>query len=341
MAATCYQIVRGKRIRVTRLDACGAPPAALAANGNVVSSGFITVAYAFDYEDGDEFIQKNANGDLCINDRSNDVFKRVMVTIDFCGVDPDLLSLVTGSSLVVDSVSGIDQGIDIDETTMGTSNFAFELWGGIDGQAPCPLTNETQSITEGGSGLTSFTLTYNGQTTASIAASSTVAQITTALQGLDDIDPGDISVTGPAGASNGPWLVTFIGRLAGTNVPQMTATPTGGTGTVTIATPVPGGVVTSGNYGYFLLPFLRNGTLRDFTVENGPTTFQVMAWTDGGGGWGSGPYNVVAEGAAGVPSAMKTPVAATTHMRIRPTTVPPPAAACGYQAQPATPTPAA
>jgi hypothetical protein len=100
------------------------------------------------------------------------------------------------------------------------------------------LSNEVQTVTEGGSGLTSFTLTYSGQTTVSIAAAATAATVQAALEGLSNIAVGDVTVTGSAG---GPYSVTFKGTLASTNVAAMTATPTGGTGTVTIATLTAGG----------------------------------------------------------------------------------------------------
>jgi hypothetical protein len=94
-------------------------------------------------------------------------------------------------------------------------------------------TNEVQTVTEGGSGLTSFTLTYAGQTTASIAAAATAATVQQALADLSNLDSDDVSVTGSAG---GPYTVTFKGNQSGENVAQMTSTPTGGTGTVTVAT---------------------------------------------------------------------------------------------------------
>lgn len=338
MASNPFSVVRGKRVRVTRLNGCGAFPVPTTTNSFVTSSGFISVQYSLDWEDGDEHIQKNANGDLCINDRSCDQFKRVMVTISFCEVDPDLFSLVTAATLEVDS-SGIDVGFRVSEKG-ACSNFALELWSGLDDGGDCPLTNEVQSLTEGGSGLTSFTLTWQGQTTTSITASATVAQVQAALESIDLIDPGDVVVTGPAGASNGPWLVTFIGRYAGQNVAQMTSTPTGGTGTLTVATVTGGGVSTGGEFGYFLLPFVKNGTLRDFTVENGPTTFEIQGWTEGAAGWGVGPYNVVASGAGGVPSSLDDPLTANDHLVVRTTLVPPPAAVAGYQTMPAAPTPA-
>lgn len=94
--------------------------------------------------------------------------------------------------------------------------------------------NEAQTVTEGGSGLTSFTLTYAGQTTASIPAAATALQVRTALEALSNIEAGGVTVTGAAG---GPYTVTFT---SGTDVAQMTATPTGGTGTVTVATATAG-----------------------------------------------------------------------------------------------------
>jgi hypothetical protein len=108
---------------------------------------------------------------------------------------------------------------------------------------PYSVTDEVQSVTEGGSGLTSFTLTYSGQTTASIAAAATAAQVQAALEALSNIGAGNVSVTGSAG---GPYTVTFQGTLADTNVAQMTSTPTGGTGTVTVATVTGGGTEGTG-----------------------------------------------------------------------------------------------
>lgn len=342
MATNCFSVVRGKRVRVTRVNGCGVYPVPTTTNSLVTSSGFISVQYALDYEDGDEHIQKNANGDLCINDRACDQFKRVMVTISLCEVDPDLFSLVTNNTLEVDS-AGNDVGFRVGES-VACSDFALELWAGTDGGDGCGLTNEVQSLTEGGAGLTSFTLTvtvpgYSAATTGSIAASSTAAQVQTALEGVDGIDPGDVAVTGPAGASNGPWNVTFQGRYAGLNIIQMTSTPTGGTGTLTVATVTGGGVSQGAEFGYFLLPHVKNGTVRDFTVENGPTTFEIQGWT-ARNSWLSGPYNVVASGAGGVPSALDDPLVATDHLISRTTLIPPPAAVCGYQTMPAAPTPA-
>jgi len=100
------------------------------------------------------------------------------------------------------------------------------------------VSDEIQTLTEGGSGLTSFTVTFGGQTTASIAAAATAAQVQAALEALSTIGAGNILVTGNAG---GPYTLRFIGTLGNTNQAQVTTTPTGGTGTVTPATTTQGG----------------------------------------------------------------------------------------------------
>jgi hypothetical protein len=130
---------------------------------------------------------------------------------------------------------------------------------------PYSVTDEVQTLTVGGSGLTSFTITWNGQTTASLDDQATAAEVQTALENLSNIAPGDVTVTGSAG---GPWTVTFGGTLADTNVAAMTTTPTGGTGTVVVATTTAGGTEGTGGletcagllFGYVKVPNLLDTT---------------------------------------------------------------------------------
>lgn len=332
MASECFTPLRGTRIRATVVSACGAPNAPETAASQATSSGFISVAVSPQYEDGDEFVQKNANGDLCINDRSCDVFKRHNLTITLCGVDPDLMGIITGNPAEV-SGAGINVGFRT-RTGLPCNDFAFELWSGISG-GDCG-TNEIQSVTEGGEGLTSFTLTYSGQTTTALDAAATAAEVQAALEALSNIAPGDVAVSGSAG---GPYTVMFMGTLAGTDVDEMTATPTGGTGTVTVATVVEGSA-SGQSYGYLLFAHVKNGTLRDITIENGVTTWELQAWTADPAGWGVGPYNVVASGTAGAPSSLEDPLTSGDHMVVRLTTVAPPAAVCGIGPMPVAATPA-
>lgn len=124
-------------------------------------------------------------------------------------------------------------------------------------------TNEKVTLTQGGSGLTSFTLTFGGQTTASIPQAATAAQVQAALEALSTIGVGNVSVTGSAG---GPYTVTFIGTLGGTDVGNVTTTPTGGTGTVTPA------VATAGNLTTVALTTVACDTEGEVVASSGTLT---------------------------------------------------------------------
>jgi hypothetical protein len=116
-------------------------------------------------------------------------------------------------------------------------------------------TDEVQTLTEGGSDLTSFTITFDGDTTDSIDDDATAATVQAALEALDSIGEGNVEVTGGPLAS-GPFSVKFVGDLANQNVAAMTTTPTGGTGTVTVATTTAGGADASADGREVLAGFL-------------------------------------------------------------------------------------
>jgi len=100
-------------------------------------------------------------------------------------------------------------------------------------------TNEGQSVTVDATGGT-FTLSFLGAVTGSIAEDATALTVQAALEALSTIGPGNVFVTGSAG---GPWTVLFQNELRFRDVPEMTGDNsglTGGASTVVIATPSPG-----------------------------------------------------------------------------------------------------
>jgi len=91
-----------------------------------------------------------------------------------------------------------------------------------------PASNEVQAVTVTGTPTGgSFTLTYEGKTTAAIAYNATAAQVKAALVAGTDLTANQLSTSG-AGLPGAAVTVTFD---TGTNVSQMTATGslTGGT----------------------------------------------------------------------------------------------------------------
>jgi hypothetical protein len=91
----------------------------------------------------------------------------------------------------------------------------------------------------------------------------------------------------------------------------------------------------SRRYGYFLLPWVRQGVLQDFTLENDAASFVIEGKTAIGGQWGTGPYPVVAADAAGTPGKLLTPIAADQHLHFELTPIAPPAPVNGLSLIPA------
>lgn len=108
--------------------------------------------------------------------------------------------------------------------------------GGADG------TSEVQSVTITGTPTGgSFTLSFDGATTAPIAYNAPSAFVQAALLALPSLRDGDVVVTGAAG---GPYTLTFGGDFSEDDVTALTASAVGLTGgttpAVVIATPTPG-----------------------------------------------------------------------------------------------------
>lgn len=82
-------------------------------------------------------------------------------------------------------------------------------------------------------------------------------------------------------------------------------------------------------YGYFLLPWVVEGTVGDLTLENGAANFVITGRTNPNSLWGVGPYNVIKLAATDVPNPLLVPIASGDHRHIQLTTLPPPAIACG------------
>jgi hypothetical protein len=88
--------VKGRRVRFTALDECGAPDLSNPC-GSIVTSGFISVTWADEVETGEEYTQKNAWGDFCIGEKDADRVKWTNVTISLCEIDPEILVMLGGA----------------------------------------------------------------------------------------------------------------------------------------------------------------------------------------------------------------------------------------------------
>lgn len=219
MASQCFSLVRGRALRVTKLDGCGSVVRGPAST--VTTDGFISVGLTANTDEGESISVTNAAGRVCILDEPCPVFTGYSIEVAFCGVDPDLFSLMTGQPVIKDAAGANAVGIRINsQINLCDSGFAMEMW---------------------------------------------------------------------------------------SNVPIAACDASG-----------------SASYGYFLIPFVKGGTLGDVSIENGAINFTLTgAKSKDGSEWGVGPYNVV-RNASGSAAPLATPVDPGDHLHLEVTTVAPP-----------------
>lgn len=131
----CLQLVKGRRLRVTKEDSCGRP--VYGDDSVVVTSGFVSVAFSANTNSTDEINVPNANGDVCIYEPAVESVSGYGLEIAFCDVDVDLFSMATGYPQVLDA-NGNVIGFDVDPTVSSADiSFGMELWAGVPSGGTC------------------------------------------------------------------------------------------------------------------------------------------------------------------------------------------------------------
>jgi len=329
----CLSFVKGRRIRVTRLDGCGRP--VYGVDSQAVSSGFITVNFTANTTDSDEINVTNAAGEVCVYEASVTSLVGYGLEIQFCNVDPELLSLVTGQEVVLGPDGTTVIGFDVDtKVNLSNSRFALELWAGAPTGDACTSANATGSygyillpFLSGGI-LGDFTVENNSVTF-------TVTGANTKEGNAWGVGPYKDIMLNPASASSEVQTVTITG------------TPTGGNFTLTYAGQ------TTANIAYnaaaaavqTAITNLSNVGAGNATVTGGPgpgTPYVVtfasslgdVAQMTATGAFTGGTTPAVAvttttPGVDAKPGAMSAPVSTTTALRTMVVDLAPPAAACG------------
>lgn len=141
------KVVRGKRIRVTKVDRCGMP---IPGPKNViVTKGFVTVTFTQQMKDAEDLEQTNADGEICVADRTAPQIKWGNVEINLCDVDSELLGLMTGMPQVLDHAND-SVGFRVARDMQVDEGFAIELWSGTAGD-DCDEPDDDNVLTAGAS----------------------------------------------------------------------------------------------------------------------------------------------------------------------------------------------
>jgi len=138
-----YSLIRGRRMRVTRLSGCGQP--LYGEESTAVTEGFISVGFTAQQTEAEEIVITNAAGKTCARDPGTPEFNGYSLEITFCGVQPCIFEMLTGQPPVRDA-NGNTVGFKMNSSVdPDASAFALEIWAGVPGVA-CDTAGGTGSF---------------------------------------------------------------------------------------------------------------------------------------------------------------------------------------------------
>lgn len=193
-----FPIVKGVKLRATKINSCGLPIAGPA--NYIVTDGYVSAKLTAVMNDAKELEQTNAEGKVCVVDRTPPERKHYKVDVELCNVNTGLITLFNGWEQVLD-YDDVPVGFRDQKEVDGDYGVALEIWTGGRADDDCAVPTEDSIFSVPGTGkkygyllvgATEFTL-------GDISVSAAVATLT--LSG--------ISVAMPQWG-RGPWNVAAI-----------------------------------------------------------------------------------------------------------------------------------
>lgn len=118
--------VQGVALRVCKLDATGAP---ITATGSYfTTNGFLKLSFTPEYTSGDEVEVKAADGSTCVYYQTLDTLKRVAITLDICGPDPELSQILAGGTLLSDGSDVVGLASPAAGSLATPNGIGIEVW---------------------------------------------------------------------------------------------------------------------------------------------------------------------------------------------------------------------
>jgi len=132
LASICWASVKGLAMRATALNNCCEP--VNNACGVVVTDGFVSAVVTQNVSEGTDIELRNAADKVCVYSPGCDELLELQVVLTLCKVNPELISLITGQELVLNS-AGVAVGMRRSSVIDCDRRFAFEIWSEVPGTA--------------------------------------------------------------------------------------------------------------------------------------------------------------------------------------------------------------
>jgi len=114
-------------MRVTKLDQTGRP--LVGPNNSYKTDALIQAQIGLEYEDGDEIVQKNGAGIICLTYKAPDSLKRGTITgLQICTPDPNVLAFMTGGNVLERGAAQVGYQAPEVGSDPNPNGFSLELW---------------------------------------------------------------------------------------------------------------------------------------------------------------------------------------------------------------------
>lgn len=145
-----FPIVKGVRLRATQINSCGLPIAG--PSNHIVTDGYVSAKLTAVMNEAKELEQLNAEGKVCVTDRTPPERKHYKVDLELCNVNTGLISLFAGWEQVLDH-NGESIGFR-DQTESSEFGVALEIWTGGRSDEDCPVPDEDTIFSTAAAGST-------------------------------------------------------------------------------------------------------------------------------------------------------------------------------------------
>lgn len=141
----CFSLFKGRRLRATRLDACGRIVYGPCSQVVIGGGSFISVAFTNEILDGTEYSRQGADGTLCVSEKGCDELKWLNVEYTFCRVDPSIVTMLNPNWMSLLDYKGEQIGWAETYKMQCDTGVALELWADVSGVDLCDDPNAVAS----------------------------------------------------------------------------------------------------------------------------------------------------------------------------------------------------
>jgi hypothetical protein len=251
--------VNGLALRVTKIDASGAPLVGL--NNAFVTNAFMSQSFTPEYTEGEEIEEKAADGSVCVYYQMPDVLKRVTFELAICSPDPELYEMLVGGTIL--SAAGTSH-------TVTNKALATNV---------ATLTIGAHTIQVGASVvIAGVDATFDGTYVVTAVTGTTISYAKVHADVTSGAGTGTVTEGGPVSG----WAAPLSG---------IESTPNGVSLEVWSRAIVGGKPASVNPFWRWVFPYTQMKLTGDRALENGMMANTFEGWGLGNALWGDGPQN--------------------------------------------------